>query len=245
MPFTFAHPAIVLPFGYLPQRWVSMTGLIIGSLAPDFEYFLRMKVQSNYSHTFAGIFWFDLPLAVLLAFVFHGIVRNPLIENAPKFLYQRFSPFQNFSWPQYFKTNILIVILSCLIGALTHILWDSFTHESGFVISNIPFLKSSLLIIGKEIPVYKLLQHSSTSLGFLIISYTLWNLPKAIVLQRSKEKPFWIIVLLIALLVMLLKFFTGLHISAYGNIIVTCISAVFIGLLASSVFCKLSFRKAG
>ncbi|WP_443147249.1 DUF4184 family protein [Pedobacter sp. GR22-6] len=28
-----------------------------GSLTPDFEYFLRMEVQSNFSHTILGIFW--------------------------------------------------------------------------------------------------------------------------------------------------------------------------------------------
>lgn len=58
MPFTFSHPAIILPFKYLPNRWISMTGLIIGSLTPDFEYFIRMKIESYYSHTNAGLFLF-------------------------------------------------------------------------------------------------------------------------------------------------------------------------------------------
>ncbi|WP_240482010.1 DUF4184 family protein [Flavobacterium psychrophilum] len=39
MPFTFSHPAIILPLRYLPRQWFSLTGLIIGSLTPDFEYF--------------------------------------------------------------------------------------------------------------------------------------------------------------------------------------------------------------
>ena len=39
MPFTFSYPAIVLPLTYLPRRWFSLTGLIIGSLTPDFEDF--------------------------------------------------------------------------------------------------------------------------------------------------------------------------------------------------------------
>ena len=54
MPFTFSHPAIVLPLKYLPKKWFSFTGLIIGSMTPDFEYFLRMKVKSDYSHTLNG-----------------------------------------------------------------------------------------------------------------------------------------------------------------------------------------------
>lgn len=51
MPFTFSHPSIVLPLTYLPKKWISLTGIVIGSLTPDFEYFLRMKIQSTYSHT--------------------------------------------------------------------------------------------------------------------------------------------------------------------------------------------------
>ena len=50
MPFTFAHPAIVLPF-YKKPKFFSMTTLIIGSMSPDFEYFLRMKIKSDMSQT--------------------------------------------------------------------------------------------------------------------------------------------------------------------------------------------------
>lgn len=59
MPFTFSHPAIVLPLTSLPKRCISVTGFVIGSLTPDFEYFIRMKVKSEYSHTISGLFWFD------------------------------------------------------------------------------------------------------------------------------------------------------------------------------------------
>src|SRR5688572_151694 len=108
MPFTFAHPAIVLPLNYLGKRWISMTGLVIGSIIPDFEYFLRMKLRSEYSHTLAGIFWFDLPLTIFVAFIFHLIIRNPLIENSPKFLNQRLLNFENFNWLQHFKSHLFI-----------------------------------------------------------------------------------------------------------------------------------------
>ncbi|HMG06875.1 MAG TPA: DUF4184 family protein, partial [Mucilaginibacter sp.] len=44
---TFAHPAIVLSFKYFPKRWFSKTGLVIGSMAPDFEYFIRLRVKAG------------------------------------------------------------------------------------------------------------------------------------------------------------------------------------------------------
>lgn len=84
MPFTFSHPAIILPLKKLPKKYISMTGLIVGSITPDFEYFLRMK--SKYSHTISGILWYDLPMGIFLAFIFHNLIKEALINNMPLFL---------------------------------------------------------------------------------------------------------------------------------------------------------------
>ncbi|HYM92834.1 MAG TPA: DUF4184 family protein, partial [Chitinophagaceae bacterium] len=80
MPFTFSHPAAVLPLNYVSKKYVSLTGLVIGSMTPDFEYFLRMRDRSYYSHTWKGVLWFDLPLAIILASIYHGMVRDVLID---------------------------------------------------------------------------------------------------------------------------------------------------------------------
>jgi hypothetical protein len=56
MPFTFAHPAIILPL-YKKPHLFSMTALIIGSMVPDFEYFLKVAVKSALNHSLAGIFY--------------------------------------------------------------------------------------------------------------------------------------------------------------------------------------------
>lgn len=42
MPFTFAHPATVLPFAKKHSKHISVTALILGSMAPDFEYFCTL-----------------------------------------------------------------------------------------------------------------------------------------------------------------------------------------------------------
>jgi hypothetical protein len=151
MPFTLAHPAIVLPLSSISKRWVSMTGLIIGSMSPDFEYFLRMKIKSNYSHTLAGMFWFDLSITILLAFVFHLIIRDPFIENSPRFLNNRLSGFIDFDWSSYFKVNFFIVIISCITGAFSHIFWDSFTHKTGYFVSSFFSLQYKLMVLWKGI----------------------------------------------------------------------------------------------
>ena len=80
MPFTFSHPAVVLPLIRAGLK-LSATGLIIGSIIPDFEYFIRMRDWSRYSHTLVGLAWFDLPLAILVCFIYHLIVKNYLFDN--------------------------------------------------------------------------------------------------------------------------------------------------------------------
>lgn len=81
MPFTFCHPAIILPLTKISRNRLSATGLIIGSMSPDFEYFIKMRLESVHGHSFSGLFYFNLPLTLLLVFVFHLLVRDALILN--------------------------------------------------------------------------------------------------------------------------------------------------------------------
>jgi hypothetical protein len=231
MPFTFSHPAIVLPLAYLPSRWVSLTGLVIGSLVPDFEYFLRMRIQSNYSHTLGGLFWFDLPLGILLAFIFHNIVRSSLIENLPDFLKERFLIFERFRWNQFFKKNYLVVIISILAGAASHILWDGFTHHGGYFVEKLPTLAGTYKVFGLEMPLLKILQHSSTIIGGLVITFTIWKIPPTERNSSSINLRYWFIVGVLTIGIVGVRLVTGLDYRVYGNLIVSAISGLMIALI--------------
>jgi hypothetical protein len=65
---------------------------------------------------------------------------------------------------------------SVLIGALTHVLWDSFTHGSGYMVRTLPELRAPIDLIGRTPHVYALLFHASTvvGLGALAISGLRW-----------------------------------------------------------------------
>ena len=230
MPFTFSHPAIVLPLTFLPRQWISLTGLVIGSLTPDFEYFLRMRIMSNYSHTIDGLFWFDLPLGLLLSFIFHNIVRDSLFDNLPSILKSRFSVFKKFEWNAHFKRNWIVVIISILIGAASHIFWDSFTHEHGYFVQTIPALQNSLDFLGRQIPILKILQHSSTLLGVLVIAYAIYKLPSNNIEKEKKNLKYWAIFAGLTLTIIAARLLSGLELKQYGNVIVTTISAGLISL---------------
>ena len=237
MPFTFSHPAAVLPFGYFPKRFFSMTALVIGSTAPDYEYFFRMKDVSYYSHTWSGLFWFDLPLTIILAFLYHEVVRDRLIDNLPEFLTRRLLFFKNFNWIQYFKKNFLVVILSAIIGIASHILWDDVTHEKGRIGREIIKFKEELLVAGHHVLTYNVLQIGSSILGALIILYVLLKLPADKSFTRQKSiLPFWLSVGFLTMFTVEARILIDYSYIGYRNMIMTIIAGGLLSLVITAKF---------
>lgn len=238
MPFTFSHPAIVLPLRYLPKSWFSLTALIIGSLTPDFEYFLRMKVKSNYSHTLDGIFWFDLPIALLLTFIFHNIIRNLLFQNLPQIIKNRVLIFTEFNWNIYFKRNWFIVLISLLIGIISHIFWDSFTHKHGYFVNEISVLRNSILVFGAEIPFWKIAQHGSTFLGSITIILAFLSLPKNNSFKTDTDKIYWNAIILFTSAVLFIRFIANPKALNFGNFAVSCIASFLLSITVIPLIIK-------
>jgi SanA protein len=236
MPFTFSHPAAILPLRYLPQRLYSLTGLVIGSMTPDFEYFIRMTVGSIYSHSLGGLFYFDLPLGVLLCFIFHDIVRNELIDHLPTQLRERFWNLKVFNWNGTFKKNWMIVILSILLGAASHILWDGFTHPLGYFVMKSAFLQHKILVFGHGIAVYNILQNLSSLIGGIIVLMYIRRLPETKAPLLMKKDFYWTCVIIIMIVIMIIRFLNGLTIAKYGNVIVSIISSFFIAVILIPIF---------
>lgn len=238
MPFTFSHPAVVLSLTKYSGRYVSSTGLIIGSMTPDFEYFFRMKIQSNFSHTWTGLFYFDLPVGILIAFLFHNGIRNSLYDNIPQFFSDRLRKFETFNWNEYFKKHFLVVIYSTLIGATTHLIWDSLTHVHGYLVSIFPLLQKTFQIAEHDIPIYKLLQHLSTLLGGILISIVFINLPKTNEQRQNINVQYWICLLTIIILIVFTRVAFGLDKIYLGQLIVTAVTAIIIGLTLTPILIR-------
>lgn len=169
MPFTFAHPAIFIPLEKKLNRKLSITGLVIGSMVPDFEFFLKMRTGENIGHHWYGIFLFDIPLAIVMCYLFHFLLKEMIINNSPDWFYQRLSKWVNFDWNNYLKQNKLIVFSSIVLGIFSHLFLDAFTHEDGFFVEQISFLKSDLIVFGIHTNTYMLLQISESILGLYLV----------------------------------------------------------------------------
>ncbi|WP_187261129.1 DUF4184 family protein [Pontibacter beigongshangensis] len=238
MPFTFSHPAIVLPVHAVFRRWTSLTGLVAGSLAPDFEKFMKMAADDHFSHTWRSIFYFNLPVGLLLAFVFHVLVRDALIDNLPGFLRRRLYSFKQFDWISYFKRNYGMVVISVLLGAASHIFWDSFTHKEGRAVGWFPVLLHSFVHSGYRYSYFFILQLLSSLVGAVVIFYAILKLPPAPAApaQGWRRLLYWLTVFAVTTLAVLLKVWLGEHIN--WDLIFIYISAFLVGLIGAPLILK-------
>jgi len=238
MPFTFSHPAAILPLNYLDKKRFSITGLVIGSMTPDFEYFIRFAHASVYSHTWLGLFWFDLPLGLLLAFIYHTIVRSSFIDNTPRFLKRRISRYNTFNWNAWFKKHWLVVLLSILTGAISHLVWDKLTHKTVRVITSIPAVKDHINTSIEHEITYFIFWDLSSVIGVIMVAYTIWQLPvdkKNNVYNNSTR--YWLILLSIAIVVIGIRSFVAVYYNL-GDVVIAVIDALLIGAIVTPFIYK-------
>lgn len=127
MPFTVSHVAAVWPLQKYFSRWLIFSALIIGSMAPDFHYFLSFVDISRHStHRFSGIFYYAIPTGTIVFWIYTLFVRQSLIQLLPESLQTRIRKLP--PPPPFFDLSVQVkVILSLGLGALTHIWWDIFS----------------------------------------------------------------------------------------------------------------------
>jgi len=238
MPFTFSHPAIILPFLRLRNSSVSMSALVIGSITPDFEYFIKMKLSGRFSHSLEGMFLLDLPIAIALCLLFHQVVKKPLIDNLPKFMFRRLFSLRNFEFLPYLTQHYLAFILCLLTGIASHIMWDSFTHTKSFFVDNYEFLSVPIAVNGlQQFPLYRYLQHGSTLVGACCILFTFFYMP-TIDESNNPSFKFWAILFAVAILVFTLRALLGFE--YFGDIVTSIISSGLVGLLLVSSYFRIS-----
>src|SRR5689334_23068386 len=123
MPFTLAHPAAVLP---LARTRLVFSSLVIGSMAPDFPYLLARSTRAQYGHTLSGVFTFCLPAGLILFALFHRCAKALLLAHLPP-SHQRCLREAASARPWSQPSVLLLAAVSVVVGAFTHLAWDSCT----------------------------------------------------------------------------------------------------------------------
>ena len=234
MPFTFSHPAIVLPLIKVNPNYLSATAVIFGSMAPDFEYFLRMELYQEHGHTFWGMFYFNLPLVILLTTIYHLWVRETFIEHLPISIKRRFLPYAQINWVNWVKKRWWVLIYSALIGIFAHLFWDAFTHQSGIFVKHLSILQGKINILGVTLFKTEILQLLSTVVGAAIILLYLLIQPGQIrSWLNTHVLKYWTGVAIVTFLVLLLRFPNSL-----SQFIATSIAGFLTGIILISILTK-------
>jgi hypothetical protein len=153
LPFTFAHPAAVVPLA----RWLWLPGLVAGSLAPDVAYYAPVP-GGALTHEPLGLVSVDLLLGLVLVAVGYAVLA-PVLALGPAGWRERVPlPAGRVPWAG--------AVASVVAGAATHLLWDAFTHTDGFAVRHWAWLRVS--VAGPH-RLYNVVGYVSSAGGLLLL----------------------------------------------------------------------------
>jgi len=185
MPFTPSHAVVALPFVRTP---LLPAAIAVGAMAPDLPLFVRF-LPLSYQTTHTNVIVSAL-LALLLLVLWYALVRPAVRELSPAWLARRLPPewdatglaaweavraprtgAQRAVWRGGLVFGVLVAV-SLVLGVLSHIAWDAFTHEGRWGIGVFPALDEQWgPLLG-----YKWLQYGSGVGGVILLAVvgTIW-----------------------------------------------------------------------
>ncbi|MER6468256.1 DUF4184 family protein [Streptomyces collinus] len=175
MPFTLSHAAAVLPAvrsdGGGRGRLVPSV-LVAGSFAPDMPFYAASAVPDgmefgSVTHSFAGVAGVDVVIAWALVALWL-FVREPLVALLPRHRQGPPAALLRCGAPRA-RVRLVVVLrwyVSAAFGALTHVVWDAFTHHDRWGSRLVPVLARSVA----GMPLHSWLQYGTSALAAVVIA---------------------------------------------------------------------------
>jgi len=226
MPFPLAHPAAVLPLRRCCPRFLSFSALIVGSLSPDVGYCFK---ADQFSHRLTGSIGFCLPVGVIMLVLLYGVLL-PAVERLPHRYRRMVPPVSSRPLGPPF-----VVLVSLLIGAWTHLLWDSFTHKSGWFVEHLPLLEVPVAsAAGHSIRIFHVLWYGSSFVGMLLLflSYDRWRQTFGSSAALAHCRRQWLRAALLAVLVLPIEL---IHHVVHGALGLGLVAALTLALMVAFV----------
>jgi hypothetical protein len=171
MPFPIvSHQGLAAPALLVDRRGrLDGVALMVGSMAPDVLYAFTDAANDQMPGL---LLWWCVPLSVAVAWVFRQWVARPLAAHLPDFGPLRV---RDIAWAATDRPGIVATALSGLLGALTHVVADGFTHPE-------PWLSDQLTWLYREVPfplkgevyLYNLLRFLGTVGGAVLAVVVTW-----------------------------------------------------------------------
>ena len=177
MPFTASHIVAALPLNNRLgkySRYTALSPLIIGSMTPDIAYLTPFLVHQRVdSHSLIGIYLFCIPMGLTIYFLYHLLMAPVVVSFFPKKIQKHLNP--DLFVGKLPTTPAQVILISLILGAVTHIIWDFFTHQSGLPQYSVWMDTPLMNIDGYNIMPYRVLQHSSSVLGLGLLIYLIYR----------------------------------------------------------------------
>lgn len=167
MPFTASHAVVALPFVRTP---LVPAAIAIGAMAPDLPLFLRYTpLTYGLTHTNVAV---STAVAAVLLVLWWYVLRPAIRELSPISLARRLP--RTWDTPGRPVTGgassgirtVVVIVLSLVLGVVSHIAWDAFTHEGRAGSDILPFLAQQWGLL----PGYRWLQYVSSGGGLVILA---------------------------------------------------------------------------
>ncbi|MGW7420814.1 DUF4184 family protein [Streptomyces sp. NPDC054813] len=175
MPFTLSHAAAVLPVvrgdGTGRGRLVPAV-LFAGSFSPDLTYYAASAVPDamefgGFTHSFTGVFTVDVLFSWALVALW-VLVREPLVALLPRTRQGRPAALVRCGAPRA-RAGLSVAArwyVSAVLGALTHVVWDAFTHHDRWGTRLIPAIGRNV----SGVPLYTLLQYGTSAVAAAVLA---------------------------------------------------------------------------
>lgn len=168
MPFTISHAAAAVP---LARLRLPLSALVIGSMSPDFYYFIFLDTTNRFSHTLPGLFLFCLPVGMVALWLYHRVLKRPMLDLLPDAVQRRAAPLAA-PFPFFPARRFVVLSVAVVLGAVTHIVWDAFTGSTLWGVELLPVLRETINMgPAGQMAGYRVLQHGSTVIGAALLAW--------------------------------------------------------------------------
>lgn len=205
MSFTFSHIAMIIP---LYNKYISLEGLIIGSIILDIYSFLNQQTiiflnryfyLNNY-FSFKTILLFYIPLSIIVYIIYEYIIKIPFIIYSPnvikyRFMYAIFRGNQLKDMKKFF-----VFIYSLLVGITLHIFIDEFTHPGTSTSEKFTLLSKKIYMF--DLSTYLFIITSIIGIAIILLAiYKIkpYNNFKILNVKKSQKVLYWSLIYIITI----------------------------------------------
>ncbi len=201
MPFTLSHAAAVLPGirrNGTARGPLVASALVAGSFAPDMTYFADTAIPGamefgSVTHSAVGILTVDGLISAALVALWL-LLREPLLVLVPYAWRGRAYTFvRGADWRERGRGRgrergrgpvvlAALFYLSAVLGSITHVVWDSFTHPNRWGMNTFPLLGERFA----GFPLYQYLQYGGSALALAALG---WFIASALRGEPPSEPP--------------------------------------------------------